>query len=456
MDLAILFTDVYVRIILQFLLELYLFSHIITLKLKKRDRFPLRFFGGLAVIALLAFGVAYLYALLGNTVWGRSLIYLFLFGLTAVHIYLCYEEDWRVVLFCCSAAYVTQNLTYKLFLFFFCLGREYNLFGGWGEMFDVYYHLVYYAFIAAMVAAVYFLQFRSLARKLSGSRIRLQMLILSVVVLGVTVLMCSLEDIYFSMLATGEENLFDNKIHYILRQTGNMFSVICCFLLLLVIFHSVRSRDLLAEREYLQYQVKQNEMQYEISRDTIELINLKCHDIKYKIEATLASVGNADKVDVNELYDSVRIYDTRISTGHKRLDVLLTEKSLYCEQNGIIFSCMADGEKLSFLSDGDLYSLFGNIIDNALEAVTSIEEREKRVVNLSVKAVNDLLIIQQENYFKGELDFEDGLPKTTKSDTRYHGFGTRSIRMLVNKYDGEMTVFAKDNIFHLNIIFNLK
>ena len=114
---------------------------------------------------------------------------------------------------------------------------------------------------------------------------------------------------------------------------------------------------------------------------------------------------------------------------------------------------MADGQKLSFISDGDLYCLFGNIIDNALEAVNKVPEKERRVINIVVKEKNGTLVVQEENYFEGELDFVDGLPQTTKGDTAYHGFGTRSIRMIVSKYGGVFTARAQDGVFYLNIIF---
>ena len=80
-------------------------------------------------------------------------------------------------------------------------------------------------------------------------------------------------------------------------------------------------------------------------------------------------------------------------------------------------------------------------------------DKERRVINISVKAKNDLVMVQEENYFEGELEFKDGLPRTIKQDKNYHGFGTRSIRMIVNKYDGALTVNAAGGIFHLNIIF---
>ena len=209
------------------------------------------------------------------------------------------------------------------------------------------------------------------------------------------------------------------------------------------------------EVDYLQYAVRQGEKQFEIAKDTIDMINIKCHDIKYKVNSVMSQSGNMSTDVIDDLNKSISIYDTRVATGNKILDVILTEKSLYCEQNGITFSCMADGQKLSFIESGDLYCLFGNIIDNALEAVNKVPDRERRVINIVIKEKSGTLVIQEENYFEGELEFKDGLPQTTKGDKAYHGFGTRSIRMIVNKYGGAFSTRAVDGVFYLNIIFCL-
>ncbi len=92
-------------------------------------------------------------------------------------------------------------------------------------------------------------------------------------------------------------------------------------------------------------------------------------------------------------------------------------------------------------------------MDNALEAVKQLEERERRVINLVVKARGGMLIIQEENYYAGDLTFRDGLPVTTKADKDYHGFGMQSIRMIVRKYEGELNTYTSDGVFHLNILF---
>ena len=267
-----------------------------------------------------------------------------------------------------------------------------------------------------------------------------------------TVVLCSVEDIYFARLSTFRENRFDRWEFLVLRQSGNVFSVICCGIVLLLASKTIESRALEQEVAYLQYAIRQGQWQYEMSKDTIELINIKCHDIKYKL-AALAG-GPMGPEAWRDLEKSINIYDIKVETGNKLLDVLLTEKSLYCEQNGIRFSCLVDGEKLSFLEDGDLYCLFGNIVDNALEAVRAVEERQKRVVNLIVRAQGDMVTIQADNYYQGDLTFRDGLPLTTKADASSHGFGMRSIRMLVQKYGGAMTASARDGVFHLNILLS--
>lgn len=446
---------VYLKIIIQFLAELYVFYFLVTLKLNRSKYFIIKVISGLAVLAGVAFGVACFYYLYGTTVWGRILVYVFLFALTTVHVRVCFDENYKTVLFCCSMAYAAQNFVYKLFLIFWTAGEQLRIFDGWGASFDLYYRLTYYSFFIAATVAAYFLFIRRQNARLSNRQLNFGMMCLSIFVLCITVILCSFEDVYFGALSVGRENRFDVFEYFMLRQTGNVFSVVCCAIVLILISKTVDERDLKREVEYLQYAIRQGEKQYEISKDTIDLINVKCHDIKYKINALLASNEKSTEAMLDDINKSISIYDTKVATGNKILDVVLTEKSLYCEQNGITFSCMADGGKLSFMSDGDLYCLFGNMIDNALEAVNGIAEKERRIINIVIKCKNDILTVQEDNYFDGELKFEDGLPVTTKDDKNYHGFGMRSLRMIVKKYGGELSAYVTDGVFHLNIIFPL-
>jgi sensor histidine kinase regulating citrate/malate metabolism len=106
------------------------------------------------------------------------------------------------------------------------------------------------------------------------------------------------------------------------------------------------------------------------------------------------------------------------------------------------------------MSDSDLYSLFGNAIDNAVEAVAKIDNPEKRTVNVIVKNTNHFISVMVENYYKGSLKYNsDGLPITTKENNGYHGFGVKSIKIIVDKYQGTCNIRTNNGIFSLAITF---
>lgn len=83
-----------------------------------------------------------------------------------------------------------------------------------------------------------------------------------------------------------------------------------------------------------------------------------------------------------------------------------------------------------------IFSLFGNAMENAIEALCKIANEEQRIIFLNVKTQLGMVVIHVENYYQGELDFADGLPRTTKGDEYYHGFGVRSIQMVAEKIQG--------------------
>lgn len=445
---------VYRGIILEFLAELYVFYALCTRSLSRRPHFGLRAMLGTVGMLLLGLGVAFAYLFVGMSALGRIALYLLLFAVSTAHVALCFDEEYTSILLCCSIAYAAQNLVYKLFLVFFTAIESVRWTDAWGDSFDLIYHIVYYAFFALAALCAYRLFLKKITQM--TARLNRKMLRLSLLTLLVTLVICSFQDVAAMRLSVGRENHFEQLDLLILRQTGNLLSIVACIGVLLLASRTLEHEELREEVAYLQHAIRQSELQYEISKDTIGMINIKCHDMKYKL-ATLVQENTEQSKDlIEDINRTISIYDAQIETNNKLLNVLLTEKSLYCEQNGINFSCMANGEKLGFMTDGDLYCLFGNIVDNALEAVRGISDKEKRVINLTVVSHGDLLIIREDNYFDGTLSFSDRLPVTTKDDRAYHGFGMRSIRMIANKYGGELTVSASDNMFHLSIVFPLQ
>lgn len=199
--------------------------------------------------------------------------------------------------------------------------------------------------------------------------------------------------------------------------------------------------------------MKLTEQKHLLTQENIEIINRKCHDLKHQLDLYGAAPPDADRAEyLQELKNSIQIYDSSIQTGNKALDAVLMEKSLLFNRFSVDFSYIVDGACLSFMKNSDVFTLFGNALDNAFESLQA-EKPENRAIVLKVNKHGKLVSICLENFCSRELQFEDGLPVSTKQNNGYHGFGMKSIRYVVQKYKGEMLVYKKERRFVLEILF---
>ena len=153
----------------------------------------------------------------------------------------------------------------------------------------------------------------------------------------------------------------------------------------------------------------------------------------------------------------IQTLDAKIETGNPVLDTILSQKNYYCLQNGINFTCIVQGEPLHFMDVMDISALFGNAIDNAIEAVEKIDNPEQRLITLKVASHQQFLIIRLDNYDTSSLDLSTGqLPETSKTNKDYHGFGLKSMEYVANKYGGSLTLSKEDNWVQLKIILPLQ
>ncbi len=235
-----------------------------------------------------------------------------------------------------------------------------------------------------------------------------------------------------------------------------IFDAFCCVELLIILFDSFQLRKLKKEQVMMLHILRQEQAQHELAKANIDIINRKCHDLRHQISALRRMEDQEEKErSIQELEEAVLIYDRFAKTGNDDLDIVLTEKGLLCEQRGISLRCIADGSKLGFIQATDIYSLFGNALDNAIESVSQIENPHRRIISLNVGTRGNCLIIHMENTCDREPEFENGLPVTTKADRNYHGFGMQSMRYIAEKYDGALSARWEDGSFVLDVLFML-
>ena len=225
-----------------------------------------------------------------------------------------------------------------------------------------------------------------------------------------------------------------------------------CVIILYLQNELFRKSALKQELELMNMLLLKEQEQYRLSKENISIINQKCHDLKHQIR----TIRKSDEVDksqyLKEVEDSIRIYEAIVKTGNEVLDTILTEKSLYCKERGITISCVADGQLLSFMQTMDLYSLFGNALDNAIEAVEKLSKEEMRQIDVLIHKQQSFLVVNITNPVGEPLLFDEGLPVTTKADKTIHGFGVRSMKYIVKKYDGFLNASEEDGCFSLKIL----
>lgn len=216
----------------------------------------------------------------------------------------------------------------------------------------------------------------------------------------------------------------------------------------------VEEKSLENEKKTLETLISMQARQEAISTETTDIINMKFHDLKNQL---IMLKGLSDKEKDNsllELEKNVDIYASITKTGNDVLDIIINQKGLICASKNIRFTYIIDGKSCQFISNTDLTSLFGNIIDNAIEA-SDKEEDAYRLIKMQVSSHNGFLSITEENYSHQKLVFKNGRPLSDKNDSAYHGFGLKSIDYIVNKYDGNFKIEQKDNLVLLSILIPL-
>lgn len=207
------------------------------------------------------------------------------------------------------------------------------------------------------------------------------------------------------------------------------------------------------EKETLHNIMEMQYKNYQLSKENIDMVNRKYHDLKHQINLlkTQAYVGKSTSY-LEKMEREIRVYETQNKTGNQILDAVLTNKAMICQNKEIELKFIVDGGALSFMEDMDVSALFGNMLDNAIESAEKQREKQKRLIWLYVTKEKQFVRIRTENYCDEKIQFKNGMPVTTKKDRRLHGYGMKSIKSTVEKYHGSVVAAQENNWFELKIL----
>lgn len=64
-----------------------------------------------------------------------------------------------------------------------------------------------------------------------------------------------------------------------------------------------------------------------------------------------------------------------------------------------------------------------------------------------------MVVLHFENTYQGNITMQNGRPQTSKENKESHGYGTLSMQMIAEKYNGTLTFSTSENTFIVNILF---
>lgn len=132
------------------------------------------------------------------------------------------------------------------------------------------------------------------------------------------------------------------------------------------------------------------------------------------------------------------------------LNIIINDKVSYCRKHDICFEVTCPGVNVDFMEQVDITTVFGNILDNAIEACEA--SKEKRM-SLTISSFNEFIYVQLSNTFSGNIRMnEKGKPITSKGEG--HGIGLENVEKALKKYNGEMQCWVIDDLFTIELMFN--
>ena len=402
----------------------------------------------LPLVLLSCFIFALIFPIPSSNSFYSMMMFFLMFLFTYFASFFLFEANWKIRLFSMICGYTCEHIAYETYFSVINLLNinknglsglyDYgtiSLFTGWQDI------LIY--FFSYII--VYYLIFIMFALRLNKNNFYEAKYDFKFLVVGCVFI---LSDIVINSIVSWYSTIHFENIYLGIVA---LINVLCCFIGLFYIFEMFYSNNIKNQMKIIKEIQKKESNQYKISKETIDMINIKCHDFRHQIR----EFGDNQKIDneaINNLNKLIRIYDSTYHTENEALNVILNEKTLLCNNKNIRFTCIVDGNALNFIENEDIYSLFGNLIDNSIEAVNQLDDNEK-IISLKIKQVGNIVSISIKNGYKGKIQMENNLPLSKKEDNVHHGFGMKSIKMVCEKYNGNLRLNIENNIFIVTILF---
>lgn len=167
--------------------------------------------------------------------------------------------------------------------------------------------------------------------------------------------------------------------------------------------------------------------------------------------------GNIDEAIkyLNDCSSMISTSDVLYHTGSAVIDSLLFDKANQVKDSSITINFNGLFPQ-NPMNTADLCAVFGNIIDNAIEACLKLPKADNKNIEIFLSQKHDYIFITFINPVSETVETRDNAIATTKENKNEHGIGLYSVRKILKKYDGHLSLNSDGKVFTTKIDFQIK
>lgn len=208
------------------------------------------------------------------------------------------------------------------------------------------------------------------------------------------------------------------------------------------------------EKGFVEQQNRYYENQLEIINASLESSSILRHDMKNHLQTIFTDIesGNISEAQqhISDITDVYNAESEIIHTGYPAIDSIVNFKLQAAKKNGVKVNASSSLPQGLNISSFDSTVIFGNLIDNALQAVSLVPEN--KFIDFALHYSKGMLLIKITNPFINEIKKSGDKVITSKTDKKNHGYGLTSVKETVEKYDGTIEINPDDNIFTVTAV----
>lgn len=177
------------------------------------------------------------------------------------------------------------------------------------------------------------------------------------------------------------------------------------------------------------------------------------HDYRFHLQNLYALVKNHENIEnltyVKELLSESETNNLGFIKNNIVLSLMFMQKAKKAKNKNIIFDCNVPTTLNVKIKETDLNVIISNLLENAFEATSKLDHN--REIKFDMLTNKNILFIEIENTFNGEIKVKDGIYTSFKRNIYNHGYGLKSVKRIVTSYDGNFEIYKTDDKFKVII-----